>query len=187
MLHALVLSLLAQLPIAKQPNPKVMSTTLTEARAKRPMDSKALLAIKQGPIDASLAKDLLERDWLMAGAWSFAQKSFSPGYLDAEPTQFNFDRHLEDGRGLSYLFVMNQVQHTNFDVSPPWTVGLKTVGKDTYLAITTSGSTELHRVVQYSNGVLLLDLSSDGKPRSKRIDFRQVRVAMPRQFESTGK
>lgn len=187
MLHALVLSLLAQLPIAKQPDPKVMSTALTEARAKRPMDSKALLAIKQGPIDASLAKDLLEQDWLLAGAWSFAQKSFSPGYQEAEPTQFNLDRHLEDGRGLNFLFVMNQVQHTNFDVAPAWSVGLKTVGKDTYLAITTSGSTELHRVVQYTNGVLLLDLSADGKARSKRLDYRQVRIAVPRQFESTGK
>lgn len=187
MLHALVLSLLAQVPIAKQPDAAVMSATLSEARAKRPMDSKALLAIKQGPIDATLAKDLLERDWLVAGAWSFASKSFSPGYLDAEPPQFNFERVLPDGRGLDFLFVMNQVQHTNFDAAPVRSVGLKRIGKDTYLAITSSGTTELHRVVQYSNGVLVLDVSADGKPRSKRIDYRQVRVSMPRQFESTGK
>lgn len=98
MLHALLLSLLAQLPIAKQPDAAVMSATLSEARAKRPVDSKRLLAIKQGPIDASLEKDLVERDWLLAGAWSYASKSFSPGYLDAEPTQFNFERYLDDGR-----------------------------------------------------------------------------------------
>ena len=187
MLHALLLSLLAQLPIAKQPDAKVMLATLSEARAKRLVDSKALLAIKQGPIDATLATDLLEHDWLLAGAWSFGSKSFSPGYLDAEPPQFNFERVLGDGRGLDFLFVGNQVQHTNFDAAPTRSVGLKLVGKDTYLAITSSGTTELHRVVQYSNGVLILNVSADGKPRSKRIDYRQVRVSMPRQFESTGK
>lgn len=187
MLHALMLSLLAQVAIEKQPDPKVMSTTLTEARAKRPMDSKVLLGINQGTIEATLAKDLLEHDWLLAGAWSYGEKSFSPGYLEAEPTQFNFERVLPDGRALDFLFVMNQVQHTNFDAAPARSAGLKRVGKETYLAITSSGITELHRVVQYSNGVLLLDVSADGKARSKRIDYRQVRVAMPRQFESTGK
>lgn len=187
MLHALLLSVLAQLPVAKQPDPAVMASTLAEARAKRPVDAKALLALTQGPIDPSLEKDLIERDWLIAGAWGFASKAFSPGYLDAEPTQFVFERYLDDGRGLNFLFVSSQVQHTNFDAAPAWSVSLKRVGKQTYFAITSSGSTELHRVVQYANGVLVLDVSADGKPRSKRIDFRQVRVAMPRQFESTGR
>ena len=39
----------------------------------------------------------------------------------------------------------------------------------------------------YEHGVLIVDLSYDGKVNSKTVKFRDVRVAMPRLFESTGR
>ena len=64
---------------------------------------------------------------------------------------------------------------------------MRKVGKQTYLEVTAFGEKELHRVVSYEKGVLVLDLSYDGKPNSKKVKFRDVRIAMPRLFESSGK
>lgn len=188
---SVVLVALAQLPVASQPDPVEMKTTVEAAREKRPRDSKALLAIKQGPIDASLAGDLAAVDWLIAGAWSLPSRSWSPGYEDAAVSQFHFV--LDDGRVAFFSFdvdgsapAKSQVHHTNFDAAPVTKAALVVKGKTTYLELESSGAKELHRVVQYRDGVLVLDLSADGKPGSKRIDYRQVRVAMPRRFESRG-
>ena len=79
-----------------------------------------------------------------------------------------------------------QVTHVNFELPPQVRVGVEKVGKETYLAITAYGSKELHRVVSYADGVLILDISYDGKPRSKQVKFRDVRIAVPRMFESSG-
>ena len=77
--------------------------------------------------------------------------------------------------------------HKNFQLPSPIVVGIKKVGKETYLELTAYGSKELHRVVSYEKGVLILDISYDGKPRSKTVKFRDVRIAMPRMFESEGR
>jgi hypothetical protein len=42
-------------------------------------------------------------------------------------------------------------------------------------------------VVQYQGGVLVLDISYDGKANSRTVKGRDVRIAVPRLFESTGK
>ena len=41
---------------------------------------------------------------------------------------------------------------------------------------------ELHRVFGYQGGVLVVDISYDGKPRSKQVKLREVRVAIARGF-----
>ncbi|MFO0596741.1 MAG: hypothetical protein U0228_15595 [Myxococcaceae bacterium] len=182
------------MPIEHQPDFAQMLATVKEARAKRPTDSKALLAIKQGPIDATLAGDLVASDWYLAGAWSYPEKKFGPTYLDEEVLQYDVRRVLPEGGQLSYSLVLNaqtrdrgQVVHTNFTLPPDVTVGVERVGKDTYLAMVAYGAKELHRVVSYEKGVLIVDVSYDGVARSKKVKFRDVWVAMPRRFESTGK
>lgn len=64
--------------------------------------------------------------------------------------------------------------HRNFTLPPPTSAAIRKVE-------------ELHRVVSYEKGVLILDLSSDGKPKSKTVKFRDVRIALRRMFESAGK
>lgn len=60
------------------------------------------------------------------------------------------------------------------------------MGKQTYLKRLSYGEKELHRVVSYANDVLIIDVSYDGVPNSKKVKFRDVWIAMPRKFESSG-
>lgn len=190
----LATSAAAQVPIAVQPDLPALKAALLEARAKRPRDSKALLAIKQGPIAPTLAADLLEYDWYLAGAWSYPEQKFGVNYDQDELFQFDLNRYLADGAQLSFSLSINQVDpkklqvtHTNFELPPKSSAAVRQVGKQTYFELTAYGEKELHRVVSYEKGVLMLDLSYDGKPNSKKVKFREVRIAVPRLFESSGK
>lgn len=193
-LLALTLISLSQVPIEHQPDLAAMKAAVLDARAKRPTDSAKLLTLKQPKVDDSLADDLKKFDWYLAGSWSYPEKSFSPSYLAPETFQYDVRRYLDDGSELSYSFVINrldaskaEVTHTNFATPSTTSLTVKKVGKDTYLELTAFGEKELHRVRSYEQGVLIVDLSYDGKVNSKTVKFRDVRVAMPRVFESTGK
>jgi hypothetical protein len=184
----------AQVPIERQPDHPALQAALLEARAKRPRDGKALVAIKQGPIAPTLAKDLVNFDWYLAGAWSYPEQKFGVGYDRDELFQFDLNRYLADGAELSYSFSINELDpakmklnHYNFELPPKSSAAIRQVGKQTYFELTAYGVKELHRVVSYEQGVLILDLSYDGKPNSKKVKFRDVRIAVPRLFESAGK
>lgn len=184
---------LAQVPIVKQPELSVLKAALENARAKRPLDSAPLLALKQGPIDATLADDLQKFDWYLPGAWSYPEKKFGVTWSDDDCFQYDLNRYLPDGTELSFTFSINrldatkmQLTHVNFTQPPPTSVAVRKVGKQTYWELTAYGVKELHRVVSYEKGVLVLDVSYDGKPNSKKVKFREVRIALPRHFESTG-
>lgn len=57
-----------------------------------------------------------------------------------------------------------------------------------WLQVTAFGEKEYHRVLSSEAGVLVVKLSKDGRLRSKAPKwFAQVRVAIPRLFESTGR
>ena len=190
----LSLFVLAQVPTANQPDLAAFLTAVKEARAKRPLDSKALLALKQGPIDATLAADLSKYDWYIAGGWSYPEKRFDPGYEGDEPFQYDLRRYLPDGSELSYSLSLNRLDpakavlnHLNFTLPPPTSAAIKMLGKQTYFEVTAYGEKELHRVVSYEKGILIIDISYDGKPHSKTVKFRETMVAMPRLFESAGK
>jgi hypothetical protein len=193
-LLALTLLSLGQVAIEHQPDLAAMKAAVSEARGKRPTDSAKLLAINQGKIDESLSGDLEKFDWYLPGAWSYPEKQFSPGYLADGASQFQLNRYLSDHSELSYSFSVSlldatlaEVRHTNFETPSSTSTVVKKVGKDTYLELTAFGQKELHRVRSYEHGVLIVDLSFDGKVNSKMVKFRDVRIAMPRLFESTGK
>lgn len=193
MLALVLAAVVGQVPISAQPDFAELLATVKEARARRPLDSKALLAIKQGPIDASLEKDLAGLDWYLPGAWSYPEKKFGVTWGDDEVFQYDVRRHLADGQQLSFSLSVNrkakdtgQLTHTNFTLPSPLVTRLKKLGKDTYLELTAYGAIELHRVVQYEKGVLIVDVSYDGKPKSKTVRFRDVWISIPRKFESNG-
>lgn len=188
MLSLLVAVAISQVAIAQQPDGAQMTTAVKEARAKRPVDAKPLLALKQGPIEPTLAADLLANDWLQVGAWSYPEKKFSPTYLDPDVEQFDLTRYLADGQELRFTFHTRaqQLTHLNFTLPSPELVSLAQVGKQTYLQRLSYGAKEQHRVVSYEKGVLIIDVSYDGVPNSKKVKFRDVWVAMPRRFVSSG-
>ena len=190
----LSLLVLTQVPTENQPDLNAFRVAVKEARAKRPLDSKALLAIKQGPIESSLAADLSKYDWYEAGGWSYPEKTFGPGHEEEEPYRYHLVRYLADGSELSYSFSIDRLDpakavlnHVNFTLPPPISAAIKVIGKQTYFEKTVFGEKERHRVVSYEKGILILDISYDGKVNSKTVKFRDALVAMPRLFESVGK
>lgn len=190
---ALAVVVVAQVPVEHQPELGVVRADFTAAYARRP-ELKALLALKQGPVEATLAEDLAKYDWLEVGSWGFHDKAPSVHYGSEPWLQYDWVRYLPDGAELRYQLNVDpraperaQVTHVNFDDPPTRVVKVEKVGKVTWLAPVSWGEKEYHRVVSYVGGVLVLDLSRDGKLNSKSIAFRTVRVAVPRRFESTGR
>lgn len=182
----------AQVAIEKQPDPGAWLAAAMKRRSEGAPTEKALLALRTGKIAPSLAKDLLAMDWLRVGAYSYPEKQLAPGYLDEKPCQLDIGRYLSDGTEqlFSYSASCNdrehgKINHTNFVMPPPVRVGLKKVKGVLYLELVAYGTPELHRVVSYDKGVLILDISYDGKPRSKKVKFRDVWISMPRMFEWT--
>jgi len=185
----------AQVAIKRQPtDPGAWYRAAVAARNSGRPDEKTLLALRAGvaPIDASLRDDLTSKDWLNVGSWSYPEKKLGVRYLDDGPCQLDVQRILTDGATLDFNYAApcadrehGSIVHTNFANPPPVKTGLRTIGRDLYLEIIAYGASELHRVVSYAKGVLVVDISYDGKPRSKKVKFRSVQVAIPRGFDFT--
>jgi len=149
-----------------------------------------LEAAKPGKVDVkALEADLLSMDFVEACAFGSFEKSYS---CPAETLEnLSFTRTTAEG-DLSFQLqgtvAEPKVTHTNFQ-SPPSTKTQVFVSKgEPYLQVTAFGAKEYHRVLSYEAGVLVVKLTKDGKLRSKSPKwFAQVRVAIPRLFESTGR
>ncbi len=188
----------AQLPCSKQPDHQRMRAALEEARAKRPRDPKLLLATKQGSVDPSLAADLQKFDWYFAGMWSSADKRFSAASPDEAVFDYDLTRFGSDGGQLRFKFMVSRFDASRmvletFSYGDPTSfVDVRKVGPQTYWDVSSISGDQRHRVVSYKNGVLVLDVRYDlgllleGTPNSKLVTFREVRIALPRLFESTG-
>lgn len=189
---------LAQLPCSKQPDHQRMRAALEEARAKRPRNPKPLLAMKQGSVDPSLAADLQKFDWYLAGMWSSADKRFAAAWPD-EVLDYDLTRYRPDGGELRFRFTVSEfdasrmvLESFSSSSEPTSFVDVRKVGPQTYWDVSTMRGDQRHRVVSYKNGVLVLDVRYDlgllleGTPNSKLVTFREVRIALPRLFESTG-
>lgn len=185
----------AQVAIKHQPaDPGAWYRAAVAARNAGRPDEKTLLALRAGvsPIDPSLRDDLTSKDWLSVGSWSYPEKTLGVWYLRDEPCQLDVQRVLADGGTLNFSYSAacadrehGAIVHTNFANPSPVKTGLRTIGRELYLEIIAYGASELHRVVSYSKGVLVVDISYDGKPRSKRVKFRSVQIAIPRGFDYT--
>lgn len=180
----------AQVPVERQPDLTVFKTTVAEALKKAQRPREVLQAAKPGKVDVkALEQDLLTMDFVEACSFgSFEQKYSCP----AETLEnLGFTRTTAEG-DLSFQLQGTvsapKVTHTNFE-SPPNTKTQVFVSKgEPWLQVTAFGAKEYHRVLSYEDGVLVVKLSKDGKLRSKSPKwFTQVRVAIPRLFESTGR
>lgn len=181
----------AQIAIASQPDPAAFYDAASRARVKARIPEATLLAMKPQPIDlAALKQAIADKDWVEVGAYLYADRHVGVTYNQDEPCQLDLQRIAADGQELHFSYNAacsdkrkGEINHTNFQNPSPIKAGLRQIGKEVYWELVAYGSTELHRVVSFVDNVLVLDISMDGKPRSKRINFRVVRVAIPRAFE----
>jgi hypothetical protein len=179
----------AQIAIAEQPDPAVWYKDTMARRKAGILDEKSLLSRKPEPIPAALKDDLIKLDWLLLGAYSYPEKQLGIAYREEQPCQLDVARHLPDGGNLSFQYVAScadrehgKLYHLNFTMPPQVKTRVRDVKGETYLEVEAYGEIELHRIVSYRDGVLIVDISYDGKPRSKKVKFREVRIAMPRGF-----
>ncbi len=181
----------AQIAIGKQPDPAAFYDAVSRARVKGRIPEAALLAMKPQPIDvAALKRAMAEQDWVEIGAYLYVDRHLGVTYNQDEPCQLDLQRLAADGQELHFSYNAacsakrkGTINHTNFQNPSPVKAGLRQVGKEVYWEIVAYGSAELHRVVSFVDNVLVLDISRDGKARSKQVSFRVVRVAIPRAFE----
>lgn len=181
----------AQIAIASQPDPAAFYDVASRARVKARIPEATLLAMKPQPIDlAALKQAIAEKDWVEVGAYLYADRHLGVTYNQDEPCQLDLQRIAADGQELHFSYNAacsakrkGEINHTNFQNPSPIKAGLRQIGKEVYWELVAYGSAELHRVVSFVDNVLVLDISMDGKPRSKRVNFRVVRVAIPRAFE----
>ncbi len=129
----------------------------------------------------------------VAGSYSYPDGNFGAFYGDPQLWQYHLGRIQPDGMDLRFTLVVSrrnpskaELQHYNFTLPTQTRVAVKKVGKQTWLQVTAYGEKEFHRVVSYEKGVLVVDLSKDGKLNSKQVMIREVRIATPRAFESAG-
>lgn len=185
---ALSLLLLSQVSPEHAPDLVRLQAGLDAAYARRPT-LQALVALKEGPVAPSLEEDLQTHDWLVAGAWS---------YVDRDPTEYTRSlggnpyvwlRYLPDGGELRYRWTPGEgsVVHDGSRFRPPDAVKVERGRRRTWLVSIHEGEQQYIRVVSYAAGVLVLDVTRHGTPSSKSVDFRAVRVAMPRLLEAVGR
>ena len=179
----------AQVPVERQPDLTVFKTTVSEALKKGGRSREVLEAAKAGTVDVkALEKDLLTMDFVEACSYGSFEKNYA---CPAETLEnLGFTRTTVEG-DLSFQLqgtvAEPKVTHTNFQTPPSSKTQVFVSKGEPWLQVTAFGEKEYHRVLSYEAGVLVVKLSKDGKLRSKSPKwFAQVRVAIPRLFESTG-
>jgi len=183
---------LAQVAVDPQPDVAALAKTWQAARDQGKLGSAELLALKPGQVDAGLARDLIDKDWLDLGAWSYPEAKFGVGYAQNPACQHDILRYQSDGGELHFSLgdlctspTQAKLTHTNFQLPPPVKVAVQGKGGDTWLAIDAWGKREFQRVVAYRAGVLVVDITYTGKKTDRKVKFRAVRIAVPRTFVAT--
>jgi hypothetical protein len=186
-----VLAVLAgQVPVAQQPSFPEFQDTLRAALERARRTEQVLSAAKPGKVDvAALERDLLTKDFVEGCAFGSYEKDYRCPADSLENLSFTRTTAAGD---LSFQLqgtkAAPQVTHTNFDATPTTKTTVFVSKGEPYLLVTAFGEKEYHRVLSYEDGVLVVKLSKDGKLRSTHQKwFAQVRVAVPRLFESSGK
>lgn len=185
-------SAFAQVDVEPQPDIAGLVRQANEIRGRAKPAAAALLALRPGKVDATLAVDLRAKDWLAVGAWSYPEGKFNVSYTQDRPCQIDLLRYHVDGGELRFAIgdlcqapERAALRHLNFQFPLPVKVAVSGSAAQTWLAIDAFGKREWQRVVSYRDGVLVLDITRDGSKRDKQVKFREVRLAMPRMFSYT--
>ena len=179
----------AQVAIAKQPVAADWYAEASGLLAHGRVPESALPTLPASPVDASLVKDWTRLDWLEAGDYNYGTSSFDVTYTATKPSQIDIRRYQDDGGELRFQYsapaatvTAGKIRQLNFQNPPVSKTTVVTTNGVTWLKTVAYGETEMQRVVSYAGGVLVVDLSKDGKATSKAA-LRAVYVPMPRRFE----
>lgn len=189
-LALVALPALAQVPVEKPPELAPFRQELELALKKGVRTRAELEAAAPKTVDAkALARALATMDFVEGCSFGSFEKQYT--CPDEHPASVSLTRTTAAG-DLSFQLRATakdlQLTHTNFTVPPPTKTEVMKWNGDTYLMVTAYGEREYHRVLSFDDGVLVVKLTKDGKRGSKDPKwYHQVRVAVPRYFESDGK
>ncbi|MEN9797307.1 MAG: hypothetical protein RL653_1003 [Pseudomonadota bacterium] len=185
---ALSLLLLSQATVEPAPYLERLQAALDEAYARRP-SLQGLLSLTQGPVAASLEEDLGTHDWLVVGAWSYVDRDPTEYTRFREENAWTWIRYLPDGRELRSRWSPGEsiIHHDDAGRASGHVVKVERSRGRTWLVHLHEGERQYIPVVSYAAGVLVLDVTRGGTPSSRKVEFRAVRVAVPRLPGETGR
>jgi len=180
---------LAQIKVQDVPR-EFFDEVLATGSSKR-ISEKDLLALQPGPLPAELVADLKARDFYALCSYGFVDKAyrspFDPKRLaDGSSMQLDFTRVDSDGVvDRMYLFKPASrppaIYTTTFDKkSATKLVGFKKIKGTTYRVTESYGEQEHHRFVSYKDGVLVIDLTRNGRVGEKKVMFREAFISVKR-------
>jgi hypothetical protein len=185
----------AQVKIDDQPGDAYYEMVKKTCMGKMP--AKTTIATMKGgsPVSASILDTLKKYDWYLVGSYGFKEKEsedyFATGLFAHEKEsqyQFRSFRILPDGMRAD--FSLNRFKTNPSDITTTsFTKAnasvfqlIKVVKAQTFIQSVVFGSNEYMKIVSYKNGLLVIDISINGKltdpPR-----FRNVYYAVPQKFK----
>ncbi len=174
----------AQIPVKNQPAPGWCKQS-REIMLKKTPTVPALLALKASRPAPDLDRALREMDWLDAGSYAY-RESKAGVYYGVKQPQLSFHRYQQDGGQLSFSCYIyddgrEQTTHTNFAPPPEAQWAVRIVNNVYYIEETSRGEKALFPIIQYQDGVLIVDISEFGRI-GEAPAFRSVLVSVPRAF-----
>lgn len=161
------------------------------------MPAKTTIATMKGgsPVSAFILDTLKNYDWYLIGSYSFKDKSYDDYFAqelfaNEQESQYQFRsfRILPDGLRADFSlnrFKTNpaELTTTSFTKAAAQTYqAIKTIKAQAFIQSVVYGSSEYLKIVSYKDGLLVIDISINGKvtdpPR-----FRNVYYAVPQKFK----
>jgi hypothetical protein len=195
LLLSLAITVSAQIKISDQPGDAYYETVKKTCMGKMP--AKTTIATMKGgsPVSASILDTLKKYDWYLVGSYGFREKE-SEDYFAQElfanekesQYQFRSFRILPDGMRAD--FSLNRFKTNPSDITTTSFTkanasvfqSIKVMKAQTFIQCVIFGSSEYLKIVSYKDGLLVIDISINGKvtdpPR-----FRNVYYAVPQKFQ----
>ncbi|MCD6066773.1 MAG: hypothetical protein K0S33_1599 [Bacteroidetes bacterium] len=194
LLLPLAISLSAQIKITDQPGDAYYEQVKKMCTGKTPAQ-KILLAMKPGPVSASILDTLRKYDWYAIGQYSTTDKeywdNFAPAlFANEKESQYQFHcfRLLADNTRADFSLNRFKTDPSNITTTS-FTKGncsvyqsIKVVKGISFIQSVVFGSNEYLKIVSYKDGVLVLDISINGRPTDP-VRFRSIFYAVPKQFK----
>lgn len=178
--------LFAQIKISNQPSADWYDVTWKMHQQKK-IKGDSLLKMKAETLPVNFQDTLRKYDWVELGAYLYVDKKFSVWYDTERPMQYDIWR-LANGDtviNFSYNVGNNYITHTNFKdtywMLPTYT--FKKVGAVFVIELCyQSTNKEVLKLISYKNGVLVYDISVNGKITDKKMFSRKVVMARKKEF-----
>lgn len=152
-------------------NPGKFYKSVTEIGLQKLLNTQQLTSYKPQPLPVSFADTLKKYYWIELCSYHITEKKYSTSFgdnLNGNSTQIDFREFDNEGRLIYYQISKTlkdtTVYTTTFDkATTSKIVTIKNVNKLNYLILEIYGEKENLPLISYSNGILIQDITMNGK------------------------